>query len=286
MNFLSRFVPEGNTKGNLRLWYYLLTGKIDQHPETGERLPFTIRYNPWHRLYRLRFDEGESAGRELLFPPFYDPALHPRQITAPWAFLWGVGREVGSYFAGPELKEGDLVVDAGACPGDFSLLAAAAVGLSGRVVCLEADGYSAHYLRQVVELNGGANCDVCHLALAGRSGYLPTGDGDLGTKTSDAGCGGRIPATSYDDLIGKHDPQRLCRHVLKMDIEGAEMDVVPAVLAGNYQPDLWIIASYHPDRETGEPTHVRLAPMLTAAGYECSLGAHHHKILFARRCAP
>jgi FkbM family methyltransferase len=281
---LSRLFPEGALKGRLRLWFYVLTGKINRHQVTRERLPFTIRYQLFQNRFRLCFDQGRWAGRELVLPAYYDATRHPDQITSPWAFVWYVGLEVESYFCGPELCEGDLVVDAGACPGDYSLLAGEAVGAQGRVVALEADRYSAGYLQGVVELNQGTNCDVRHMALACKGGEVSLLMDEHGTQLSDAAEAAdtdTIPAISYDELIEDSDPAGQRRHVLKMDIEGAEADLVPAILSGVHTPDLWIIAAYHPDRETGEATHVRLQPMLEEAGYKCMIGEHDHTVLFA-----
>lgn len=267
---LSRGVPEGELKGKARLCYYVLTGKINRHQVSGERLPFTLRYRPASRLYSLRFDRGPCAGRRLLFPPFYDRVRHPKEITAPWAFLWFAGLEVPSYFAGPPLCPGDLVIDAGACPGDFSILAADRVGPGGTVVALEADPFSASYLERVLRLNHADGCVASCAALA--------------TSTQPVVlCAGQapVPAVTFDGLVEHHDPQGRRRHVLKMDIEGQETEIVPAVLAGEHRPALWIIAAYHADPQGGRPTCERLMPMLSAAGYRCLVGAHEHTVLYA-----
>jgi len=267
---LSRRVPEGELKGTARLWYYLLTGKINRHQVTGERLPFTLRYRPVSRLYSLRFDRGPFAGRTLLFPPFYDRVRHPKEITAPWAFLWFTGLEVPSYFAGPPLCPGDLVIDAGACPGDYSILAADQVGPGGTVIALEADPYSACYLERVLRLNHADTCVASCAALAASTEPVTLFPGQA-----------PVPAVTFDGLVESHDPRGLRRHVLKMDIEGQETEIVPAVLAGRHRPDLWAIAAYHADPQSGRPTFERLMPMLTAAGYTCQVGAHAHTVLYA-----
>jgi len=283
---LSRLFPEGSFKGKLRLWYYAATGKLNRHQVTGKRLPFTLRYHPLRRQFTLRFDQGLFTPRQLVFPPYYDAILHPEQVTAPWDFLWWAGLEVESYFLGPEHRPGDLVVDAGACPGDYCLLADDAVGPTGSVVALEADRYSADYLQRVVRLNRGTVCQVRHAALACEPGSVSLCIDELGTSLApvtalDQTAG--VPAVTFDQLIDELDPAGKQRHVLKMDIEGAEAEIVPAILAGTHTPDLWLIAAYHPDRRDQQPTHVRLAPLLTQAGYTCALGSHDHKVLFAWR---
>lgn len=58
---LSRRVPEGELKGTARLWYYLLTGKINRHQVTGERLPFTLRYRPVSRLMPMLTAAGYTC---------------------------------------------------------------------------------------------------------------------------------------------------------------------------------------------------------------------------------
>jgi len=53
-----------------------------------------------------------------------------------------------------KLKLGDVVVDAGAYPGDYAVFAARKVGKAGKVICFEPDSKNRRILRKNLEKEG------------------------------------------------------------------------------------------------------------------------------------
>jgi FkbM family methyltransferase len=131
------------------------------------------------------------------------------------------------------LREGDSFIDVGANYGTFSLVAASIVGPSGRVVAIEPQPKLAGLIRKSAQLNGFANLEVENLAAgSGRS------DGRIYVPRRDTGRAGLHPAfsarTRYDTLDARVErldsaidwrglPGNL---VMKIDVEGAERDVI------------------------------------------------------------
>jgi FkbM family methyltransferase len=136
------------------------------------------------------------------------------------------------------LRPGDLVVDAGAHVGLFTLVAARAVGPTGQVHAFEPVPANYARLTENVELNSLANVRLNRVALGDQEGIVSLGiDGDMERSSGQAmsgnysvGLGLRqvsAPVTTLDDYLARTAPG--CRvKALKMDIEGFE----PRALAG------------------------------------------------------
>jgi len=127
------------------------------------------------------------------------------------------------------LREGDTCVDVGAHWGYFSLIAAARVGVSGRVIAIEADPRVFATLRRTLALNPGLEIEALHLAAAAEAGklvlngYDEHGDnwGISSVATSQGGAAFEVPAEPLDMLLERSGVEEV--GLLKMDIEGAEV---------------------------------------------------------------
>jgi FkbM family methyltransferase len=136
------------------------------------------------------------------------------------------------------LRPGDVVVDAGAHVGYFTLVAARAVGADGQVHAFEPVPGNHERLTENIELNSLTNVRLNRAALGDGDGTITLGiDHDMerssGRRTSGhyaAGLGLRqvsAPVVRLDDYLSEAVAGRSVR-VLKMDIEGSE----PRALAG------------------------------------------------------
>jgi FkbM family methyltransferase len=126
------------------------------------------------------------------------------------------------------LREGDHVWDVGANIGYVALVAARIVGSSGRVVALEPDADCAAAIRTNAARNDLASIEVVEAAAAERSGaaelvvvrdrlwtrLASVGDHELGERRV------TVRTVALDDLDGPPPT------VVKIDVEGAELDVV------------------------------------------------------------
>ena len=124
-----------------------------------------------------------------------------------------------------ELRKGDVFVDIGANIGYYTLIAARAVGESGRVRAFEPDPANFKLLVRNVAANGYSNADLMELAVSDREGdaklYLnETNRGDH--RIYDAGeKRGAVPirTVTLDGYFKKLDKRV---DFIKMDVQGAE----------------------------------------------------------------
>lgn len=152
------------------------------------------------------------------------------------------------------LDEGDLCVDIGANTGWFTLVAASRVGSSGRVISVEAAPGNVERLRRNVDHNGwSARVEVVSAACADRDGelrFLVNEVNDMHGRLDMPRRGEaawwlvrrrwreiRVPAVSLPTLLAGRAPRV---RFIKLDIEGAEPLVVPAILAHCTHPGLCV----------------------------------------------
>ena len=137
------------------------------------------------------------------------------------------------------LREGDVVVDAGAHHGLYSLLSSRYVGERGRVFAFEPLPSNYRTLIKNIAMNGADNVEAFNLAVAhkrGRARFNKYNDGMM----SDYGRM-EVDVVALTDVIETHID------VLKVDVEGAEYEVLLGA-----QPLLSestrIFCEVHPDR--------------------------------------
>lgn len=125
------------------------------------------------------------------------------------------------------LRPGDVFVDAGANIGFYSIVAASAVGSSGKVVAIEMMNDTASILRRHVEINSTPNVEVVQCALSDRSGdtivaRVPIGKhGQASIRNTDdltQLSEESVTTTTFDKLLAEVETVRL----IKMDLEGVE----------------------------------------------------------------
>lgn len=124
------------------------------------------------------------------------------------------------------LRPGDVFVDGGANIGLFSLLAAAAVGPSGRVLACEPGPGTMALLRANFAQNGFAVLETHQVALSDKPGaaqFVVFEDGSGFASFAPEATGGRVVdvgVTTLDELTSAHGDRVA---LVKLDIEGAEV---------------------------------------------------------------
>jgi FkbM family methyltransferase len=151
------------------------------------------------------------------------------------------------------LGEGDTFIDVGANFGTFSLLAATLVGNAGQVIAIEPQRELARMIRGSIEASGLQNVDVIEGACGASDGSRP-----LFIPRGDSGRAGfferfsarhhhsveEVPIRTLDSIVkGAGITGRI---VVKIDVEGSEMDVLEGAreLIGEHHPPL--LLEYNP----------------------------------------
>jgi FkbM family methyltransferase len=160
-------------------------------------------------------------------------------------------------------QPGDIVIDAGAFPGDFTVFASKKVGSKGRVIAFEpnprnfaqlTENIRDFHCQNVTLIQKGLWSHDCEMSMTG-AGV----DAHIITNGED-----KIELVSLDkELFRLGIPQA---NVVKMDIEGAEIRALEGAVQTLHTNRVHLaIGSYH-DFE-GEVTQTRVEELLDAAGY-------------------
>jgi FkbM family methyltransferase len=185
--------------------------------------------------------------------------LLPGQFGSMVTWLFGVDepREVAWFrrFVPP----GGVVIDVGANIGQYTLMAAQLAGPSGHVFAFEPDPLNAAALQRSIERNGFADrVELLRIAVAGRSGEAVLelqSDRTRSRLCPNKSVGSLRPAATLvrtlalDDFADDRELDRL--DFLKIDVEGADIDVLRGAerviwrlqptLMVEYEPD-WLLA--------------------------------------------
>lgn len=153
------------------------------------------------------------------------------------------------YLKHTSLSKGDVVVDAGAYTGHFTVLAAKMVGPSGKVIAFEPDPINRMMLERNLKLNKVHNVIVSGKALWDHPGH---------TQLSIAGEGSSIVegtvTDGIDDLLvetvrAEDELNALGVHkvdFVKMDVEGSEVEAIAGFGDMLRHPSInFAVASYH-----------------------------------------
>lgn len=190
-----------------------------------------------------------------------------------FGLLTGTRFVKGTYCAGEAqtLKElirpGDVVYDIGAHVGYFSLLAASIVGDSGKVFAFEPHPLNLAYLQRHVKNNRLSNVQVMPYAVGGSPTTLwfdtgrGTGRGRLMDEEPESKAKTEVPVETLVTILAKGDVPG--PNFIKMDIEGAEAQALPAAeeILLQYKPT--ILLSTH-----GPVVRQTCTSYLQSIGYE------------------
>jgi FkbM family methyltransferase len=133
---------------------------------------------------------------------------------------------------GSILKSGQVVYDIGAASGFYAVIAARAVGSTGQVMAFEPMPQSVARLRHNIALNEFANVSVLELALGDRVGMaklVPGIEEDQAgmnrvLAADESAASADVEVTTIDRLVNEGTVP--APDIIKMDIEGAEIEVL------------------------------------------------------------
>lgn len=192
--------------------------------------------------------------------------------------------ELDSYRAFAQMiRPGDVVFDIGAHIGTYSIIASRLAGPAGRVVAYEPHGFTRGYLERHLEGNGArANTVVRPLCCGERAGTA-----DFYFKPGEAeGMNGLLPVAGFErgavevttvDL--EAEALGLAPAVIKIDVEGAELDVLKGAARVLREQRPRLSLSLHPAALAKRSlTPEAVLEWLAARGYESKVIARDHEI--------
>jgi FkbM family methyltransferase len=172
-------------------------------------------------------------------------------------------------------QPGDLIFDAGAHAGFTTVMLAKLCGPSGHVIAFEPDGQIVSYLEKNIAAEKLSNVTIVPKALDGKTGtsYFNQ-DGTMSAGLVDYSVYGNTGQRISVETLTLEDA---CREFgvpkfIKMDIEGAEVDVIRA--SGDFlkrNPIHLSFDSYH-RMQDGRFTYSLIEPMLRSYGYDVRSG--------------
>lgn len=131
------------------------------------------------------------------------------------------------------LRSGDYVIDVGANVGAFALPVAAVLGPNGRVFAIEASNRVFAYLQSNIKRNGLSNVLARHAVAASQEGGeltffdAPIENFGMGSRVPwDTQTGYSVPAVRVDSMMSNLGIAPGTVRLLKIDVEGFELDVL------------------------------------------------------------
>lgn len=234
-----------------------------------------------HPLYR-GFDIRYRPGRFVIRYHGTEASFH----SGPENKL-GLG-EITGYLMRHRPGRGDVVIDAGAYEGLFSILAARSIGPEGKVIAFEPDVQNRARLEANIRLNRVENIVVVDKGLwsgggvlrfcASGSDFSCIGAGDLNTPVNEGwDANTTVEVTALDEELDRLGIDRI--DFLKADVEGAEIEMLKGARRTLEKSDAWLsMASYHV--VDGGMSCYRVEDLLREFGYEAETNFPHHPTTF------
>lgn len=176
-----------------------------------------------------------------------------RDIIQRYLYLFGTWEPHLSAWISQRLGPGDTFIDVGANIGPHTLLAARVVGPKGRVVAIEPVHDFHRRLQAAVDLNQAHNVRTVRRAAGARRARAELFLADAGNL---GGTGAVRPRTVYSSFHARVEPlpkivtatELRSARMLKIDVEGAEVDVVRTLLPhlNSMRPDVELIIEITP----------------------------------------
>ena len=198
------------------------------------------------KLFKIVVDKAHCTTNRAITAQFFD-LIYPDLVKKPIVLREGPHEKDGV-----QLKEGDVVIDAGAYIGLFTMLASKKVGPTGKVYAFEPIVENYELLKKTIKLNNVQNVEIIPYALADKKGILSMvmEEGQFNKSSAYFNKGSlkrEINQTSIDEFAKEKNIAKI--DFIKADIEGFEREM----LAGGMEtmkkskPRLAICTYHKPD---------------------------------------
>ena len=234
---------------------------------SGKEALWTRVVNPYFAWHSRSFVARTVSGPTL--------AGNTGDMIQQYIYFFGIWEPELTAWIESRLCPGDTFIDVGANIGYYSLLASRRVGSTGRVIAIEASPAIFGQLQENVSRNRLDNVRAVNVAVSDRKGVIQLFHGpshNVGETSIFPGEGfkpGESVASAPLQEIASREELAGAR-LIKIDIEGAERFVVPALapILRSGRDDLELIVEFHPQYLT-EPGQRAddLIGIINAAGF-------------------
>lgn len=181
-----------------------------------------------------------------------------------------------------KLKKGDIVIDAGAYFGYFTIFASKKVGRDGKIIAFEPDPRNYRILQANLNSANLNNVIVIKKALFNKNGKISLNSAFsasrvLENKEADGGL--EVSCTTLDSELEKLGIEKV--NFIKMDIEGAELEAIAGAKKTLANTPHLAIACYH--KRGGKTTGRILQPLLEQMGFKTRIGFFLHPTLYGTK---
>jgi FkbM family methyltransferase len=238
---VSKLVPKGNLKENVKLFYYNLL--------KPKNVVFRLIKGNNGFVYKTAFDTLSLVTNEALYP---------------------IVEDFNYYQHCYKVKSDDVVIDAGANCGHLSIFFSKIVGQYGMVFAFEPDKFNIERITNNMHLNPDLSDNIIieDLLLWNKNELIDFYEaGTVGSSAvwmpDNAHCV-KKQAVTIDYWVSNNKIQKL--DFIKMDIEGAEIEALEGCVdtINNLKPN-FAIASYH--YVDGEQTYIKLEKFFKKMNY-------------------
>ena len=266
MPFLTGFIPEGELKDRMRLFYY--------NNFRFKNIFYINHYNYKDNYCEIKFKNG------VLLKFHTHPSMKMPSFLK--SLIEDINHIIKGYLLNYQLENGDIVVDAGAYIGSFALYAAKIVGEAGKVIAFEPNHFVCQQLKENIKLNNLPNIIVSEKGLWNENKTLKfnnttAGDSSFVLVPGQEHLVTEVQAVRLDDELAKLGIDKV--NFIKMDIEGAEIEAIEGSqdILKNNNINL-AIASYH--IIDGQKTSIQLEPLFSRLGYKTITGFLEHQTTY------
>jgi FkbM family methyltransferase len=220
-------------------------------------------------------------------PKFLTSDQHSEEIMK-YSIQTGV-RKIGNwitsigYLKQYRLKEGDIVIDCGACFGYFAIQAAKIVGEKGKVIAFEPDKRNFEIFKDNVASSKLNNCILVNKALFNKNTKIGISS-NFEKSFIELGQGifhkdDEVDAITLDCELASLGIKHI--DFMKMDVEGAELEIIDGSKEALKNTSNLAIACYH--KRNGAKTGSILRPILEQKGFKTKIAFFLHPTLYAKK---
>ena len=192
----------------------------------------TARFPIYWFLNKLKFVKKELVLYKNIRGYFY---FYPWEKAEEYEYI-------GDYFNYYRPKKGDIVIDAGAFVGQFTVAASRLVGNKGKVIAIEPDPFNRANLEKTIKANRLHNVIVISYGLSNKKNKIGWSVGGIISQRGKSKMF-TIKTTTLDVIFKELKIKNV--DLIKMDIEGAEIEAIKGAEKMLMHTKNLAIASYH-----------------------------------------